>query len=185
MKNNKGFITLALILCAIPGLSFADGTYYYGNQGYVNDAPPVRTQGVPIQNAPSTVYTIENPATIVSAWAPNIRIKSKAERDADRAALEADMARRAEESRVALNPDGAFAYGYTNGQGAQYQTDAKYVDARNVRGSSVAAAGFAAGSFLPTTFWGWVLVILLAAVLVAIARAYQRKFYSKRTHAHA
>lgn len=186
MKNYKGFTTFfALFILVIPGLSLADGTYRYGNTE-IYEAAPVKTQGTITQSTPSTVYTVENPATIVSSWAPNLNIKSKAERDAERAAADAEMARKAEADRVAYNNNGSFAYGYTNGSGAQYTSTAKYVDARDVRNGNVAAAGTAfSRNFLPTTFWGWVLAILLIGILFAIVKAFADKNSRTASHAHA
>ncbi len=185
MKNIKGFITfLALFILVLPGLSFAEGNYHYGSEG-LYEAPPVKTQGIPIENAPSTVYTIDNPATIIASWVPKIG-KTKAERDADKAALEAQMARDAEMARVAYNPDGTFAYGYTNGSGAQYKTTAKYVDARTVKNGNLASAGSAvSGGFLPKTLWGWILLILLFGILFALGKAFSDKSKKKSSLSHA
>ncbi len=207
MKNYKGFTTfLALIITVLPVISFADGTYYYGGQGtYIEEAAPVRTTGViipqknssyvvtesaPVYNNGTTVSTTNNTNTTNNTAEDifGIHIKTKAEKDAEKAAqAEADR-KAADAASVARNNDGSFAYGYTNGNGAQYTSGAKYLDARgNTNVRYTAAAGNAGSGFLPTTFGGWVIAILLMSVLVAIVRAFRAKFAAKPhviSHAH-
>jgi hypothetical protein len=194
MKNIKGFTTFfALILVAMPAISFADGTFYYGTGG-INEAAPVKTVGTVINQNPVAIYDT-NPIATIGTNSGNstgnnilgIKIKSQAERDAEKAAQAAEDAKAAELARVAKNNDGTFAYGYTNAQGAQYTSGARYVDARSTNNSRyTAAAGSSIGTgFLPSTFGGWLLAIILILVLVSIIRAFNQKFNAKPAHSHA
>ncbi len=192
MNKYKGFTTfLALILVALPAISFADGTYYYGNQGVnIIEAVPVKTVGttiIPTNNTNTYTVGVTEPAKIITTEnILGINIKSKAERDAEKAAqVEADR-KAADAASVARNNDGTFAYGYTNGNGAQYTSGAKYLDARgNTNARYTASAGSAGNGFLPTTFGGWILAILLMSILVAIVRAFRSKFFAKKAHVQA
>lgn len=215
MKNSKLITTfIALAMVILPAVSFADGTYHYGNEQFI-ESIAVPTVGVPVQNGQSTVNTSGNTspteamATYVGAGNNNsnssgtnilgFHIKSKAERDAEKAAELAQAERNAEAARVARNNDGTFAYGYTNANGAQYASGAQYVDARTTNGKYTASARNAYGNsrntasvgsvlsngFLPTTFGGWVLLLLLIGILVAIIRAFKEKFYARPVHVHA
>jgi len=185
MKNIKGLTTFfALIFVAMPVMAFADGTFYYGTGGFY-EAPPVQTTGTVINQNPTAIYDTNPIANFGTNNTNNtgnnilgIKIKSQAERDADKAAKEAAEVRAVEEARVARNNDGTFAYGYTNSQGAQYATGARYVDARNVNNSRyTASVGSSIGNgFLPTTFGGWVLLIILTIILIFIIRAFNQKF---------
>lgn len=194
MNKYKGFITFfALAIAVLPVISFADGTYYYGGQGAnIIEAAPVRTVGTtitPVNNTNTYTVGVTEPAKIITTEnILGINIKSKAERDAEKAAqAEADR-KAADAASVARNNDGSFAYGYTNGTGAQYTSGAKYLDARGgTNARYTASAGSAGSGFAPTTFGGWVLVIILAAILVAIVRAFRAKFAAKphvQSHAH-
>lgn len=208
MKNSKilgTFIAFAMVV--LPAVSFADGTYHYGNEAFI-ESIAVPTVGTPVQNAQNTVATSgnTNPAEAMATYSGNntgsgtnilgFHIKSKAERDAEKAVALAEAERNAEAARVARNSNGTFAYGYTNANGSQYASGAQYVDARNTNGKytasarnvsrNTASAGSAlSNGFLPTTFWGWVLVIVLLGILVAIVRAFKEKFYARPVHAHA
>lgn len=191
MKNYKVFTSIfVLAILILPGLSFADTQI--ASTTYVIPGDPVYTPA-PVQysNSDQTVgqntqsYTIVNPADSLPTF--GIHIKTKAERDAENAAKEAELARQAELNRVAKNPDGSFAYGYTNGSGAQYANNTQYVDARNgtLGRNNVASVGIFSGGFLPTTFWGWVLLILLLAIFIAIVRAFIDKTNSDQNRLHA
>jgi len=190
MKNYKGLTTFfALILLVLPGISLADGTYYYGPGG-LNEAPPVKTTGTYIDPSITRTYTADN--SVSSPVANNndgnilgFHIKTRAEKDKEKASQAEADARVAEQARVAHNDDGTFAYGYTNGSGAQYVSGARYVDARNGNSVLTASAGSAVvAGFIPTTFGGWILLILLIAVFVVIIKAFMEKFYSRPVHAH-
>jgi hypothetical protein len=193
MKNIKGFTTFfALIMVAMPTVSFADGTFYYGAGGF-NEAPPVRTTGVIINQNTAPIYDI-NPVgnnsstnTSESGNILGIKIKTQAERDAEKAAKQAAEEKAAENARVAKNSDGSFAYGYSNGQGASYVSGARYVDARSVNNSryTASAGSSVSGGFLPTTLGGWILAIILIILLVSIIRAFNQKFNQRPVHIHA
>jgi hypothetical protein len=196
MKNIKGLTTFfALIFVAMPVITFADGTFYYGTGGF-NEAAPVKTTGTVINQNPAVIYDT-NPIANLGTNNTNtnnnsnnilgIKIKSQAERDAEKAAKDAADARAAEDARVAKNNDGTFAYGYTNGQGAQYTTGARYVDARSVSNSRyTASAGSSIGNgFLPATFGGWMLLIILTIILIFIIRAFNQKFNQRNTRNHS
>lgn len=192
MKNYIKFTTyLAFVILAIPGISLANGQFY--PQGGLVEAAPVATVGTPIDlNGSRTVNNggqVSNPADALPNNILGIHIKTKAERDAEKRAKEAEDAKIAEEARVARNNDGTFAYGYTNGTGAQYTSGAQYSDARytnNTRGNSLTASAgsVSLGGFLPTTFWGWVFAILLIGILFAIIRALIDKMNVRKPHAH-
>jgi hypothetical protein len=195
MKNYIKFTTyLAFVILAIPGISMANGQFY--PQGGLVEAAPVATVGTPIDlNGSRTVNNggqnsnVSNPADSLPNNILGIHIKTKAERDADKAVKDAEEARLAEEARVARNNDGTFAYGYTNGTGAQYTSGAQYSDARyttNTRGNNLTASAgsISLGGFLPTTFWGWVFAILLIGILVAVIRALIDKMNVRKPHAH-
>lgn len=189
MNNYKGLTTFfALIITFLPVISFADGTFYYGN-AVINEAPPVRTTGTVItQNSSNTVTVGQTePATILTTEnILGIRLKSKAERDAEKAAAAAAEAKAIEEASLAKNSDGTFAYGYTNGNGATYTSGANYVDARRVsRSNYTASAGSINSNFLPNTFGGWLLALALIAVLVVLVRAIMKKINEKPVHKHA
>ncbi|MDQ5930175.1 MAG: hypothetical protein QG594_1962 [Bacteroidota bacterium] len=197
MKNYKVFTSIFVFAMVIlPGLTFAQnqvmGSVYVIPSSY--DPSIVQTETVSYSNQP--VAQNSQNTTVVSGTdvLPNnilgIHIKTKAERDAERATKEADLARQAELARVARNPDGTFAYGYTNGTGAQYANNTQYTDARNgtnksIGSRNVASVGIFSGGFLPTTFWGWVLLILLIAIFVAIVRAFIDKTNSNQNRLHA
>lgn len=183
MKNYKSYITfLALTIVILPTVSFADGIYYSGSHSLI-EAAPVRTVGTTVTQNSGTTLNVVEPLTInTSGNILGINIKSKAERDAEKAQKDAQLAREAEEARIAKNNDGTFAYGYTNGSGAQYTSGARYVDARETNLSSryTASAGSANnGNFLPSSFGGWILTIILLTILVAIFRAFRNKFGNK------
>jgi len=208
MKNSKLITTfIALAMVILPAVSFADGTYHYGNEQFI-ESIAVPTVGVPTTNGQSTVNTSGNTspteamATYVGAGNNNsnstgtnilgFHIKSKAERDAEKAVALAEAERDAEAARVARNNDGTFAYGYTNTNGAQYASGAQYTDARLTNGKytansrNTASAGSAlSNGFLPKTVGGWILLVLLIGILVAIVRAFKEKFYARPVHAHA
>lgn len=118
-----------------------------------------------------------------------VNIKSKEQRDAEKAAQKQKedlaLAQDAENARLARNNDGTFAYGYTNASGSQYSNGASYVDARstNIKNRNTASAGSALSKgFLPTTFLGWVLAILLLSILVAVMRALIDKSNNKKRY---
>lgn len=180
MNKYKVFSSVfALLAILMPAVSFADGKFYYGNV-YLNEAPPTLSTGYyldqnsngSVVNSGTTVNTGSNDVNVSSGSNGitdifGINIKSKAERDAEKLAKEKAEAEAAENARVARNNDGTFAYGYTNGDGAQYLTGAKYVDARNSgnRAYSTASAGF-----LPNTILGWFAAIVLISVLIYFVR---------------
>jgi hypothetical protein len=196
MKNIKSLTTFfALIFIAMPVMAFADGKFYYGTGGFY-ESDPVKNTGTVINSNPAVIYDT-NPIANLGTNTDNtnntinnilgIKIKSQAERDAEKAAKNAEEAILAEEARVAKNNDGTFAYGYTNGQGAQYTNGARYVDARSVNNSRyTASAGSSMGDgFLPTTFGGWILLILLIMVLVFIIKALNQKFNQRPVRNHS
>ena len=204
MKNNIVITAfLAITALVLPGVSFAqyNGNTAYYPQGGFYEAPPVKTEGVVIttnQNSGSTntqTYTVTNPADSLPTFSGvgstlGINIKSKAQKDQEKAAAEAAKARAAEDARVAKNSDGTFAYGYTNGTGTEYVSGTTYTDARYAtkNGSkNVAAAGslFSGKGFLPQTAGGWVLVIFLMTILFAIVKAFSDRLNSRKTHTHA
>lgn len=192
MKQYKTVISyFVLAILILPGISLASSRVY--SEGGFYEAAPVKTEGQVTTTTSGSSMTVINPADALPNNILGIHIKTKAERDAERAAEEAALARKAEEQRVARNADGTFAYGYTNGSGAQYASGAQYVDARTTRlattrtnSLNVAAAGTTTlAGFFPTTFWGWVLALILLAVFFAILRALIDKMNTRRPHAVA
>ncbi len=171
----------ALLAILMPAVSFADGVYYSGNV-YLNEAAPVRTTGYYLNQNSSTVNSGQT-GTVVNSGAQSvetyntsstsvsdifgIHIKSKAERDAEKAAAAKAAAEADANARVARNNDGTFAYGYTDTTGAQYFSGARYVDARNTgnRVYSTASSGF-----LPNSTIGWIFAIALIGILVYFVR---------------
>ena len=121
-----------------------------------------------------------------------ISSKSQAERNAEEAAKLAAEKKAQEEAMLYRNSDGSFAYGYGNDT---YGSDVRYVDARNTRSvrytasaansvytnRNVASASVASGGFLPTSFFGWVVVLFLLSVFVIVLRRLVNQYYTKET----
>ncbi len=177
MNKYKVFTTfIALALLALPAVSFADGKFYYGNVNVIESQPVLSTGYNLDQNTntvvagsgstQNTVYTGSNTDSYTMENILGINIKSKAERDAEKLAKANAEALAAENARVARQNDGTFAYGYTDGTGAQYVNGARYVDARSTKNTMYTASS----GFLPNTVGGWVIALLLVATLVYIAR---------------
>ena len=171
-------------------------TYTYGdpNQNNTNTLAPNNsntgnTQNVTTYNDSTDIG--ENPLSLRKLF--GINTKTKAEKEQEKLAADAAAAKSAEDARVARNPDGSIAYGYTNSSGAKYVAANDYTDARNsnvryvTRNSrnTAAAGNLSLGNMLPTTFWGWVLLIVLLSILVAIIRAIIDKSKKHDTHGHA
>lgn len=201
MKNNIVITAfLAITALVLPGVSFAQ---YNGNTGYYPqggfyEAPPVKTEGIIVANNQNSGsvntqnYTVTNPADNLPTFGGTlgINIKSKAQKDQEKEASAAAQAKAAEDARVAKNSDGTFAYGYTNGTGAEYVSSTSYTDARYAtkNGSkNVAAAGslFSGKGFMPQTAGGWILVIFLMTILFVIVKAFNDRLNSRKTHVHA
>jgi len=159
------------------------------NNSFIYSIPGDTINSAPVANTYTPTNNVTNPVNSLPDNILGIHIKTKAERDADKAVKDAEDSRIAEEASVARNPDGSFAYGYTNGTGAQYISGAQYTDARyvtNTRGNNLTASAgsILLGGFLPTTFWGWVLVILLIGILFAVIRALIDKMNVRKPHVH-
>jgi hypothetical protein len=194
MKNYKAVTTILVFgALIIPGLTLANSAYY--TQGGFYEETPVQSVGAPITTTSNTSSnTMIDPAdSLPTGNLLGIKIKTKAERQAEQDAQNAAKARAAEEASVARNQDGSLAYGYTNGSGAQYSSGARYTDARSSstrsfgnNSNNLAAAGSLFGSnFLPNTIGEWLLALLMIAILVGIIRALTEKMNSNRIHAHA
>lgn len=191
MKNYKVIATLFVFGALItPGLTLANSAYY--SEGGFYEEPPVQSTGT-IINTNSNTQSVINPAdSLPTGNLLGIKFKTKAERDAQKAQEEANKSRALEDARVARNADGSLAYGYTNANGAQYTNGVKYVDARNVKNgkssgnNNLAAAGSLFGQdFLPDTVGGWILALILLAILFSIIRAFTQKMNQNRVNAHA
>ncbi len=194
MKNYK-IITAIFVFgtLIIPGLTLANSQFY--PQGGFYEEPPVQSVGTVINaNSNTSSNTMIDPAdSLPTGNLLGIKIKSKAERQAEQDTEDAAKARAVEDARVARNSDGSLAYGYTNGAGAQYTNGTRYVDARiatNNRSfsgnSNLAAAGsLFSQNFLPDTVGEWVIALILIAILFAIIRAFTEKMNASRVKAHA
>lgn len=181
MNKKQSFIKQLGVIVGLFTLIFPaiSGATVY-NTGGLDESGPVKTSGV----ITSSTYVSNSNTKEYDPFGNvfNFHLKTQAEKDAEKKAKDDAAAKAADDARVAKNADGSFSYGYIGG----VSSDVAYKDARSNRNSLLGSAGSAGSKgFLPTTFWGWALTILLSTFVVILIMSLMEKLgKQKNTNSH-
>jgi len=186
MKNNilKNLIVIGIFAIFIFG---ANNTFAYYN-GY---APSTVDLSVPLVATPSTAgqynsYAQQQPYTYVQPQQAQPVAQPAQQKVANTGSTQGTSVATAnttgttgkyinyDANRVNPNTLGASAYGYNNPEVTNTPVDSNGVTALSLKGS---------GSFMPSSVFQWIMLVLLILAIIVVARMLGRKSAANNSHA--
>lgn len=175
MKIKLSYIGV-FALFILPNIALGSNYIYGGNTTFI-ESEPVLSQGQVLPNpTPNTINDINIVSPINLSKIKDVFTSDTKKEETTKEVTKNTTKTETTNDTTVRNSDGTFAYGYVNSSNKEYT----YANT-NTKRSNLSASAINSGIRLPNTFWGWMLVLFLISIIVAIVLSFRNRRYTRTT----